>query len=239
MARTRVQAAEWQGQRAWRKTYSEGGHRRRIAALRWVARRLGANALLAPMPLTAERACRTEQSMINRLAALGVRVPPLLEVGDRELLLGDLGPTLAVACRAEPDPAARRALVALGLGAIGEVHARGGYLSQAFARNLTLRDGAIGFIDLEEDPGTMMPLAAAQARDLLFYAHSTARFLAGQPGEHAAMLREHLQGVPDAVRAEVARTANALRWLVPVARLFGGRSREVGEALASLAQASR
>lgn len=239
MALTRVQPATWEGQRAWRKTYAEGGHRRRLAALRWVARRLGANSLLAPVPLTAERACRTEQSMINRLAALGVRVPPLLEVGDRELLLGDLGPTLAVACRAQADPQSRRELVALGLRAIGEVHARGGYLSQAFARNLTIRDGEIGFIDLEEDPATMMSLAAAQARDLLFYAHSTARFLSGQPGMHAALLREHLQGVPAAVRAEVARTTHALRWLVPPARLFGGRSREIAEALASLAAACR
>src|SRR5690606_18911149 len=202
-------------------------------------RRLGANALLAPVPLTAERACRTEQAMINRLAALGVRVPPLLQVAERELLLGDLGPTLALVLRAEPDPGARRGLVALGLRAIGDVHARGGHLSQAFARNLTVLDGEIGFIDLEEDPATTMSLAAAQARDLLFYAHSTARFLAGQPGVHAGLLRERLQGVPDEVRAEVARTAGALRWLVAPARLFGGRSREVAHALASLALASR
>lgn len=239
MARTGVHAATWEGQRAWRKTYAEGGHRRRIAALRWVARRLGANALLAPIPLTAERACRTEQAMINRLAALGVRVPPLLQVGERELLLGDLGPTLAVVLRAEPDAGTRRDLVALGLGAIGEVHARGGYLSQAFARNLTLLDGRVGFIDLEEDPATTMSLASAQARDLLFYAHSTARFLAGQPGVHASLLRTHLQAVPGEVRAEVARTARALRWLVPAARLLGGRSREVADALDSLALASR
>jgi len=239
MARTRVERTTWQGQPAWRKTYEEGGHRRRIAALRWLARRLGANALLAPLPLTAARACRTEQSMINRLAALGARVPPLLQVGERELVLGDLGPTLAMACRAEPDPAARQALVQLGLQAIGDVHALGGYLSQAFARNLTLQGGAIGFIDLEEDPGTIMSLAAAQARDLLFYAHSTARFLADQPGAHAALLRAHLQAVPDEVRSEVARTARALRWLVPPARAFGGRAREVAQALESLAAASR
>ena len=92
MAATRVRRESWQGQIAWRKTYADGGHRRRIAALRWVARRLGANALLAPMPLSPELACRTEQAMINRLAALGANVPPLLAVGDRELLLGDLGP---------------------------------------------------------------------------------------------------------------------------------------------------
>ena len=68
MAATLVRRVEADGRVAWRKTYSDGGTRRRLAALRWVARRLGANALLAPMPLSPELACRTEQAMINRLA---------------------------------------------------------------------------------------------------------------------------------------------------------------------------
>ncbi|GGA71735.1 hypothetical protein GCM10011521_07350 [Arenimonas soli] len=238
MAATRVQRESWQGQVAWRKTYAEGGRRRRVAALRWVARRLGANALLAPMPLSPELACRTEQAMINRLAALGAHVPPLLAVADRELLLGDLGPTLAVACRAEADAGKRRELVQLGLDALASLHASGGYLSQAFARNMTLRDGRIGFIDLEEDPCTMMSLPAAQARDVLFYAHSTARFLSGQPGEHARLLQAHLAREAPEVRREVARTASRLAWLAPLAKPFGRRSRDVAEALASLARAT-
>lgn len=238
MAATQVRRESWQGQVAWRKTYADGGHRRRIAALRWVARRLGANALLAPMPLSPELACRTEQAMINRLAALGANVPPLLAVGDRELLLGDLGPTLAMVCRAEPDAGKRRDLVQLGLDALAALHVRGGYLSQAFARNMTVRDGRIGFIDLEEDPGTMMSLPAAQARDVLFYAHSTARFLSGQNGEHVRLLQAHLARETPEARAEVARVASRLCWLSPLACLFGRRSRDVAEALTSLARAT-
>ena len=165
-------------------------------------------------------------------------MPPLLAVGDRELLLGDLGPTLAMVCRAEPDAGKRRDLVQLGLDALAAVHARGGYLSQAFARNMTMRDGRIGFIDLEEDPGTMMSLPAAQARDVLFYAHSTARFLSGQKGEHVRLLQAHLARETPEVRAEVARVASRLCWLSPLACLFGRRSRDVAEALTSLARAT-
>lgn len=238
MAATRVERENWQGHIAWRKTYADGGHRRRIAAMRWLARRLGANALLAPMPLSPELACRTEQAMINRLAALGAHVPPLLAVADRELLLGDLGPTLASVCRSETDPGKRLELVQLGLDALARLHALGGYLSQAFARNMTLSQGRIGFIDLEEDPATAMSLAAAQARDVIFYAHSTARFLSDQPGEHARLLQAHLVHESAQVRAEVARTASALSWLAPLARLFGRRSRDVAEAMASLARAT-
>lgn len=237
MAATFVRRVETGGRVAWRKTYSDGGARRRIALLRWVARRLGANALLAPIPLGPEAACRTEQAMIRRLAALGANVPEILQAGEAELLLSDLGPTLSQTCRDEQHPAAREALVALGLQALQQLHRRGGYLSQAFARNMTLRDGRVGFIDLEEDPLTMMSLPAAQARDVLFYAHSTARFLADRPGAHARLLALHLAGESAAVREEVARTARRLAVLAPVARRFGVRARAVAEALVSLRDA--
>lgn len=234
MAATFVRRVEAEGRVAWRKTYSDGGTRRRIAALRWVARRLGANALLAPIPLGPAEACRTEQAMIRRLAALGAHVPTILHAGETELLLGDLGPTLSQTCRDETNPAERVRLVALGLSALLDLHRAGGYLSQAFARNMTIRDGRIGFIDLEEDPATIMPLAAAQARDVLFYAHSTARFLADQPGTHAGLLAAHLAQESPAVRADVAHTARRLAVLAPVARWFGARARAVAEALVSL-----
>lgn len=235
MAQTQVQRiAESAGEIAWRKTYSDGGHRRRVAALRWLARRLGANALLAPIPLSPELACRTEQAMIRRLAVLGAHVPRILEVGERELLLSDLGPTLAETCRREPDALRRHALVALGLDALQDLHSRGGYLSQAFARNLTLRDDRIGFIDLEEDPATMMSLAAAQARDVLFYAHSTARFLTDLPGAHAGLLVAHLARESAETRREVCLAAGKLAWLAPLTRPFGERARAVGDALHSL-----
>jgi tRNA A-37 threonylcarbamoyl transferase component Bud32 len=238
MADTRVSREDDGGAVVWRKTYREGGRRRRIALLRWVARRLGANALLAPQDQTPEGACRTEQAMIHRLAALGAHVPTIVEAGERHLLLSDLGGTLAAACKATNDLQERRRLVALGLDALADLHARGGWLSQAFARNLTLRDDRVGFIDLEEDPATMMPIAAAQARDVLFYAHSTARFLVAMPGAHAELLVAHLQRESADVRREVAHTARRLAWLAPLARPFGARSRAVADALRSLRDAA-
>jgi len=238
VAETSVKRIESGGRVSWRKTYSDGGVRRRVALLRWIARRLGANALLAPMPLTPERACLTEQAMIRRLATLGAHVPGILAIGERELLLSDIGPTLSVLCRRERDPEAREDLLARGLDALLDLHRRGGYLSQAFARNITVDGDRIGFIDLEEDPSTMMSLPAAQARDVLFYAHSTARFLEDAPGVHARLLAAHLARERPEVRAEVARSARALAWLAPLARPFGTRARAVAEGLSSLRRAA-
>lgn len=84
----------------------------------------------------------------------------------------------------------------------------------------------------------MMSLPAAQARDVLFYAHSTARFLTDLPGEHARLLAEHLARESEQTRREVSRTARKLAWLAPIARPFGVRARAVGEALRSLCAAT-
>lgn len=237
MEAPRVERIDLDGRAAWRKRYGAPGRHKRLAVLRWVAHRLGADPLIAPLPLPADAACRTEQAMIGRLRRLGVHAPEILAAADAEIVLSDLGPTLSERCRAEPDPARRERLLAAGFAAIGDLHARGGYLSQAFARNLALDEaGRVGFIDLEEDPATVMPLAAAQARDVLLYVHSTARFLADAPERYAALLRRHIATEPVEVRAEVARVAQRLRWLAPLAGLGGARGRALGQALRALAR---
>jgi hypothetical protein len=69
---------------------------------------------------------------------------------------------------------------------------------------------------------------------VLFYAHSTARFLADQPGVHSALLAAHLQRESGPVRDELAQVARRLAWLGPIARPFGKRARGTAEALRSL-----
>lgn len=236
MSEPRVERVDFRGRPAWRKRYGEAERRRRIALLRWVARRLGANSLVAPMPLSGEAACRTEREMIERLGALGVPVPEILDAGTDALVLSDLGPTLALRCKQEPDPVAREALLRDGFNALLALHERGGYLSQAFARNMAVSGQGIGFIDLEEDPREVMSLPAAQARDVLFFVHSTVRFLADRPRRYARLLRAHIVREPDDVRHEIRRAARAFGWLAPLARLGGERGRALAMALRMLAR---
>lgn len=225
------------GDIAWRKTYGNPGRRARMAALRWLARRLGLNALLAPLPLDAESACRTEFEMIQRLAGLGVRVPGVLQRGQTQLLLSDLGPTLGMLCKREADRERRSELLKRGFDALLDLHVSGGYVSQAVARNLTLDEHGVGFIDLEEDPLQMMPLAAAQARDALLWVQSTARFLADDSTQYALLLQAYLEAERDEVRAEILKTARRLRWLALPASMAGARGRAFAQALRQLAEA--
>ncbi|KFN50426.1 hypothetical protein P873_07120 [Arenimonas composti TR7-09 = DSM 18010] len=219
----------------WRKAYRDGGRRFRLAALRLFARALGLAPLIPPPPASPEAACRNEQRMIRRLATRGVTVPEVLDAGPRHLVLSDLGETLAAACRREPCPLRRRELIARGLAAIAELHARGVWVSQAFARNMVVAGDRIGFIDFEEDPATVMPRRAAKARDILFFVQSTARFLEDQPQALAALLHDELVRESPAVREEVRRVVRRLWWVPPIARHFGRRSRAVADALMVLA----
>ena len=205
-----------------------------MALLRWLARRLGLNALIAPIPLQAEAACATEAGMIERLAGLGLRVPEIIARGPTHLVLSDMGQTLALACKREPDAARRADLLRSGFEALLDLHRRGGYASQAVARNLTLAPEGVGFIDLEEDPALMMPVSAAQARDALLFVQSSARFLLDDPARYADLLRDYLEQESPDVRAEIGKTARRLRWLAWPASLGGARGRAFAMALRQL-----
>lgn len=146
----------------------------RYALLGAVARWLGLD-VMRPVPnLGGPKSIATEAQRLRALTAAGVRVPALLAQQDDALLLGNLGThTLLYAI----DRDAERGDITHwlhGLHAIADVHQRGTYLSQAFARNMTVDSaGRIGFIDFEDDPATVLPLSHCQARDWLCYLHST------------------------------------------------------------------
>ncbi|MEZ5463902.1 MAG: hypothetical protein R3F22_01485 [Lysobacteraceae bacterium] len=227
------------GQFVWRKRYA--GEQRRL--FKWLLRGLcavlGIPALRPVRSQTAVERCRTERLQIERLAALGVPVPQLVGSSDSENCLSDLGASLTQACREAGDAPAREALIRAGLDALLDLHRRGGNLSQAFARNMTWQDGRVGFIDLEEDPLTVMTLHEAQARDVLFYVSSSARFMPEAPGRYGELLLAHLSHETAPVRDEVLRTASRLRWVSALARLGGERAHALAMALERLRETRR
>ncbi len=156
----------------------------------WGYRVLGALAralhlpVLRPVPnLGGEQAIAIEARRLRDLAARGLRVPAVLAQQPGGLLLAHLGrtgqPTPSLGDEIEnalpQGPEAVLALWQEGLQALSYVHATGTSLSQAFARNLVrCPDGTVGYIDFEDDPVAVLPLAHCQARDALCFVHSTA-----------------------------------------------------------------
>jgi len=194
----------------------------RAARAAWRYRLLNGFARLLRLPLLraapahgGTRAQQLEIDRLRRLAAAGVAVPPVLHVEDEFFVQGWLGD-------ARLDHLLRRDDALLwwrrGLRTLVDVHARGQYLSQAFARNFIAVGETLAMIDFEDDPLEAMTLEQAQARDWLAYLHASALAFRSQlPAPHTecvALLRAELAREPAPVRRLVADTARRLRWLL-------------------------
>jgi tRNA A-37 threonylcarbamoyl transferase component Bud32 len=204
------------GQRAARPAW-------RYRLLNGFAQLIGLQGLKAAPAHGGARAQAIEVERLRSLAAAGVAVPRLLHVDDEFFVQSWLGDARLDHLLQRDD-----ALVwwQRGLSTLLDVHARGQYLSQAFARNFIAVGDTLAMIDFEDDPLEAMTLDEAQARDWLAYLHATAlAFRQRPPSLHAectALLREALARERAPVRALVADTARRLRW---VRRLPAGDGR--------------
>ncbi|MGA0572276.1 hypothetical protein ACO2Q9_16265 [Variovorax sp. VNK109] len=219
------------GRTVWLKKAGPRNPRWRYWLLGALAGAFRLDVLSPVMNLGGEDAIAHEARRLRELAALGLRVPQVLAEQADGLLLSDLGDhrpagsagaapvdTMLgeIAAAARRGPADALFTWKLGLDAIADVHARGSYLSQAFARNLVLcPDGRIGFIDFEDDPGHSLDLAHCQARDWLSYMHSTAMYLVQVDGVAAAVPLWHgvLSREAAEVRQAIDEAAARMRWL--------------------------
>ena len=112
-----------------------------------------------------------------------------------------------------------------GLNAIGEVHRKGQFLSQAFARNIMISGKDISFLDFEDDPSEVLTLAECQSRDWLCYLHSTALMLKkyGLLEQAAALWHDKLLIQPDEIQYLVTQTAKPIRWMHSLSHSRWGR----------------
>lgn len=182
----------------------------------WLYRVLGAVVavlrlpVLRPVPnLGGTAALAIEVRRLRELAAAGVCVPDVLAQEESAVLLGDVGGITVQAALEQADSAAALRIWAAGLAAIAQVHQVGQYLSQAFARNMLWRDDAtVAFIDFEDDPAAVLPLAHCQCRDWLCYLHSTTLVLEekGVLDEARHLWMQQWVVLPVAMRDDLQRT---------------------------------
>lgn len=169
----------------------------------------------------------TEATRLRDLAAAGICVPQLLAQQENGLMMSHLGARNLLKewklQRNNPDILLAR--WQLGLTAIAQVHHRHQYLSQAFARNMIFIDEKhIGFIDFEDDPGTVLPLALCQARDWLCYLHSGAVMMCqnGLSNESRRTWHTILENEPPDIQAAVGKTLRSIGWMRHMRARFWG-----------------
>jgi len=224
------------GRTAWLKSYGAPERSRRVAARAWnaIVDGLDVGPLRSPPRLGREDAKQLELRRIGELREAGVLVPEVLGEGRDTLLLGDIGPSLSRRLKNAADPRQVDTLVHAAVAAIVAAHRRGAYFGQAFARNITVSDGRIGFIDFEEDPLQIMPLRDAQARDWLMFTAGVSRHYEKRVDVLAGMIEQALPRVGEEVTREVQRVAGRLDFLHRYSRFFGRSARALGVAVASL-----
>lgn len=175
-------------------------------------------AYLAPQQM-AER----ETRRIGVFKDLGIAVPEILYASNGAIVLADAGITVQrrLGQLKDSDPAAHDNLMVACAAELGRLHAKGLCHGRPYPRDMFFAGNRLGFMDFEEDPQTVMPLAVAQARDvwLLFLQIATgARFgLATQNRAYEAWCAQ----APAAARAELQRMIRFLGGFLFLARLIG------------------
>lgn len=214
--------AEWRAQRVAKVNSPDGvllikGQRpargaARFKPMAWLSR-WTRNPLLQPVPAYGgARAQNIEVQRLAQLAASGLPVPAVLHQGADFIALQFLqGHSLQHHLTLAPEEAL--AMFEKGLLAIHQVHLKGQYLSQAFARNIMVVQGRLWFIDFEDDPLEVMGLQDAQTRDWLAYLLSTV-WMVNAPVKNLLAVWQHIyEQLDPAAQVAIAQACSRLHWL--------------------------
>lgn len=182
--------------------------------------------VLKPVPnLGGEKAIAVESTRLRTLYKAGIRVPELLAVQNNALMMGNLtGIALDVRIEQEAGEGHLDAWET-GLSAIEDVHRRGQFLSQAFARNCIIDSDKISFLDFEDDPSEVLTLEECQSRDWLCYLHSTSLLLKkyGLLKQASVLWHDKLLEQSETVQKLVLQTVRPIRWIHCISHSFWGR----------------
>lgn len=163
-----------------------------------------------------EAAISNELNRITHLKANHIAVPAVISHDKQWLLIEDAGVSIIKELKSKSVTQQRRQeLFAMCLSAIKEVHRKSQYLSQGFVRNMVLNPHTqeVVFIDFEDDPLEVMSLPDAQARDLLLFVESTARFFIEDQGFFQQQVHNFLDAHEPKMVSSLKQTVERLQWV--------------------------
>lgn len=138
--------------------------------------------IILPLPILrstvsagGETALRAETARMIFFKEQGFHVPEVLASNSQMFAMTDLGPQFReVLDNAAPDdylPLLKKAIQTM-----ARLHRAGLAHGRPYMRDMTWDGEQIGFLDLEEDPLHVMPLPAAQARDVWIFLSAASRY---------------------------------------------------------------
>jgi len=161
---------------------------------------------------------RQEAVRLQQFRAAGYFVPDVLAVNDDMMVMTDIGQQLRQHLDKTMDRAARHDLLRRAIAHLAALHKNGLAHGRPYLRDMTWQNEKIGFLDLEENPVLVMPLATAQARDVWIFLGSACRFALISKADYSydlALIKNlfetYRQLADAAVLAELARFVAFLR----------------------------
>jgi tRNA A-37 threonylcarbamoyl transferase component Bud32 len=201
---------EWRGQKVWVKITAPynyyGWHRVQKA----IARLLVNPMLLPTVSVGGQAGLAYEFERLHELREKGLPVAKPIALTEGWFATGDMGTPLQDLLDHQDDEGQRERTLKDGAEALARLHKAGEWHGSGQVRDLVQTKDGIGFIDFEEDLMAVMSLAQAQARDLLLFLISTARYAKGQNNPIPQALAAYAAIAPGTVWPEIRR----LSWLL-------------------------
>lgn len=170
-----VLGGQFDGRKVWIKR-AEGGKRHFLhhvqAAIAFITRQPAFSATVRHTDSLAGEAQR-----LRLFRERGIHVPEVLAAEDNVIVTADIGGDLKAALdRLDGNAPAQATLLQTAAAALADLHSHKLAHGRPYLRDLSWDGKHIGFLDLEEDPAAVMPLADAQARDILIFLSNASRF---------------------------------------------------------------
>lgn len=221
--RERVQAVSLSCGTVWIKRHGDKGRRAIVAVQTALATALRLS-FMRPSPAeTGEGMVTRDLRRMARFSDNNIPTAAILYTYGNAIVLSDVAPTVErrLGALRKDDPAAHDDLLVFCGAELGHLHGAGLCHGRPFPRDMFVKDGRLGYIDFEEEPEAVMPLATAQARDLwLLFLQLSDRAIERQQVQERAYAA-WATSAPQAAIAELRAMTRYLGRFLWLARLIG------------------
>lgn len=191
-----------------------------------IARSLSCPVLTATATSGGPQSLYDEAARLHLFAQHGIPAPRVLACTQLFILTEDVGLPLHHHLRAAGAPIAKQALLQQAILALNRLHQAGLCHARPSFSDMTYRDDTIFFIDLEEDPLSVMTLPEAQARDVWLFFNNAAAYSQKDPAHLQCLFADYQSGISaETLRAlqKIVKLLKPLRQLSPLVQPLLGK----------------
>lgn len=222
--KSRTISGDYQGRKLWIKQSVPPKARIWHYLQKILAAILGMPILRATVSAGHHENLLAEANRLRLFAEKGFHVPEVVAIYPDILIMTDAGPQLRQWLDNTLDQIKRFDALHCAMDALANLHAGGLAHGRPYMRDMTWDGTKVGFLDLEENPVTVMPLATAQARDIWIFLSAASRY-ARKPGDKAqyqpglieTLFKTYCENAAPAVLAELK---DFVRPLTPLGRFL-------------------